>query len=99
MLSLVDMKTPTEFTTIETITNKQIAALRDEAGAAGDSVQVAICQLALAHGLADARGCLDFYREQGSAYAEHFAQLLANDWTIERARTACAEAISDAEAM
>ena len=35
-------------TTAETITNKQIKTLRAEAGAAGDSITVAICAVALA---------------------------------------------------
>lgn len=38
----------TTTTTIETITDDQITALRDEAGVAGDLEQVALCEQALA---------------------------------------------------
>jgi hypothetical protein len=39
--------------TADTITDRQIWALRDEAAAAGDEAQVIICDIALASGLAD----------------------------------------------
>jgi hypothetical protein len=43
----------TEPITADTITDRQIRALRDTAAAAGDEAQVIICDIALASGLAD----------------------------------------------
>ena len=43
----------TTYATAETITTRQIRALRREAAAAGDMMQVAICNVALADGLGD----------------------------------------------
>jgi hypothetical protein len=45
--------TEPDITTADTITDRQIRALRDEAAAAGDEAQVIICDIALASGLTD----------------------------------------------
>jgi len=70
-------------TTIETLTTKQIKALRAEAIAAGDYRQADICDRALATDAVDQDG----------------NEIALADWTVEQARAAIVEAINDAEAQ
>jgi hypothetical protein len=58
-------------TTIDTLTDTQIETLRDEAAAAGDLAQVALCRLALGYALnelspleLDAVSCVDVARAE-----------------------------------
>lgn len=73
-------------TTADTITDRQIRALREEALAAGDYHQVDLCQRALV------RDTIDTIDQDGNPIA------LA-DVTQERARAECAKVIADAEAQ
>lgn len=75
----------TNMTNSTNITDDQIRALRDEAVAAGDRIQEALCRLAL---LEAPNGSVDALLD--SSYAE---------CTSEEAREACADAIAAAEAM
>lgn len=88
------MTTTTNKLTAETITTKQIRALRTEAGAAGDAVQIALCAVALASGLADVAEIDESVRSDLEALGiipEHVGADIA-------ARSLCADAINDAAA-
>lgn len=79
-------------TTPETITDQQIAALRQEAREAGDLAQAVICRIAL-EGRIDADGVdqLD--------YEDHTVRTALQEMTQEAARAECARVIADAEAQ
>ena len=81
-------------TTVETLTNKQIRALRQEAGNAGDAITVAICDVALAtrHGqIAEIDESVRADLEIMGIIPEHVGADVA-------AREKVAEMISDVEA-
>lgn len=85
----------TTHTTIDTITDDQIETLRDEAGAAGDLVQVAICDVALAGGLAE----IAEIPHETRAALEALGIIPEHIDADVRARAECARVIADAEAQ
>ena len=85
----------TTTTTTATITDRQIRTLRAEAVAAGDSLQVAICDVALATGIATIAEIEESVRadlEVLGIIPEHVGADLA-------ARAECARVIADAAAQ
>jgi len=81
-------------TTATTITNRQIRTLRTEAAAAGDSLQVAICDVALATDIAAIAEIDESVRrdlEVLGIIPEHVGADLV-------ARAECARVITDAQA-
>jgi hypothetical protein len=78
-------------TTIETITDEQIAALEQESGQAGDLAMAAICQIAL-RGEADERTATALSRSEKDRIDARFP-------TPAEARAECARVIAAAEAM
>jgi len=84
----------TKTTTALTITDEQIEALRQEAGQAGDCLQVMVCDIALADGLTE---IVDPGRHRSALEAlgiipEHIGADM-------QARAECASVIAEAEAQ
>jgi hypothetical protein len=72
----------------ESITNEEIEALKTSAGAAGDLVQVAVCEMALGETVSDL--------DEHDAYRFERLDL---DGSQERARAACLAVLADAEGV
>lgn len=92
------MMTETTKLTAETITSAQIRALRTEAGEAGDSAQVAVCNIALGNEepVTTAAAWEDRFGGGGHSDSERKAIMAAR--TTEQAQQICADVINAARA-
>jgi hypothetical protein len=80
-------------TTIDNVSPEQLSALRDEAGAAGDYMMVAIAELAMAHEANDITDPSEYELLDSDERAE-----LAEMGTLDALRK-CVESINDAAAQ
>lgn len=80
-----------EVVTAESVTNEQIAALRDESAVAGDRAMVAICRIALGETSEDVGADMALDEAEDAKVCRYEARV--------DARAECARVIADAEAQ